>query len=66
MIVCSDHSQSLVEDEIDLFRAFEDIPVLPASGVRERKDGATPGSRCAPAPARRRCTCWTATTARSS
>jgi hypothetical protein len=39
LIVCSDHSQSLVEDEIDLFRAFEDIPVLPASGVRERKDG---------------------------
>ncbi len=39
VIVCSDHSQSLVEDEIDLFRAFEDIPVLPASGVRERKDG---------------------------
>ena len=39
VIVCSDHSQSLVEDEIDLFRAFEDFPVLPASGVRERKDG---------------------------
>ena len=39
VIVCSDHSQSLVEDEIDLFRAFEDYAVLPASGVRERKNG---------------------------
>jgi hypothetical protein len=39
VIVCSDHSQSLVEDEIDLFRAFEAFAVLPASGVRERKGG---------------------------
>jgi hypothetical protein len=39
VIVCSDHSQSLVEDEIDLFRAFEDFSVLPASGVRERRNG---------------------------
>jgi hypothetical protein len=39
VIVCSDHSQSLVEDEIDLFRAFDDLAVLPASGVREGRDG---------------------------
>ena len=37
VIVCSDHSQSLVEDEIDLFRAFDGFDVLPASGVRERR-----------------------------
>ena len=37
VIVCSDHSQSQVEDEIDLFRAFEDLGVLPPSGVRETK-----------------------------
>ena len=34
VIVCSDHSQSLVEDEIDLFAAFDADSVLPASGVR--------------------------------
>ena len=39
VIVCSDHSQSLVEDEIDLFRAFDDLAVLPASGVREGRNG---------------------------
>jgi hypothetical protein len=39
VIVCSDHSQSLVEDEIDLFRAFDDLAVLPASGVRESRNG---------------------------
>ena len=52
MIVCSDHSQSLVEDEIDLFRAFEGFGVLPPSGVRETKDGTAeiavcPNSRAA-------------------
>ena len=39
VIVCSDHSQSEVEDEIDLFRAFDGFGVLPASGVRETKAG---------------------------
>jgi hypothetical protein len=39
MIVCSDHSQSQVEDEIDLFRAFDGFGVLPPSGVRESKAG---------------------------
>ena len=41
VIVCSDHSQSRVEKEIDLFRAFADFRVLPAAprarrGVRDR------------------------------
>ena len=31
VIVCSDHSQSRVEDEIDLFRAFDGFEVLPAA-----------------------------------
>ena len=39
VIVCSDHSQSEVEDEIDLFRAFDGFGVLPPSGVRETKTG---------------------------
>jgi hypothetical protein len=39
VIVCSDHSQSQVEDEVDLFRAFDGFGVLPPSGVRESKDG---------------------------
>ncbi len=39
VIVCSDHSQSAVDDEIDLFRAFDGFGVLPASGVRELKAG---------------------------
>jgi len=39
VIVCSDHSQSQVEDEIDLFRAFDGFSVLPPSGVRTGKDG---------------------------
>src|SRR3954462_10701171 len=34
VIVCSDHSQSQVEDEIDLFEAFEGFSVLPAGGAR--------------------------------
>ena len=52
VIVCSDHSQSLVEDEIDLFKAFDGFGVLPASRAREPKtDGASialcPSSRAA-------------------
>jgi hypothetical protein len=39
VIVCSDHSQSEVDDEIDLFRAFDGFAVLPPSGVREAKTG---------------------------
>jgi Type I phosphodiesterase / nucleotide pyrophosphatase len=39
VIVCSDHSQSEIEDEIDLFKAFDGFGVLPASGVRETKNG---------------------------
>ena len=34
VIVCSDHSQSRVEKEIDLFRAFADFRVLPAARAR--------------------------------
>ena len=49
VIVCSDHSQSRVDDEIDLFRAFDDFKVLPAA--RARGDGAEialcPNSRAA-------------------
>jgi Type I phosphodiesterase / nucleotide pyrophosphatase len=37
MIVCSDHSQSQVEQEIDLFRAFDGFGVLPASRVLQRE-----------------------------
>jgi hypothetical protein len=52
VIVCSDHSQSQVEDEIDLFRAFVGFEVLPPSGVRETKTGTAriavcPSSRAA-------------------
>jgi len=52
VIVCSDHSQSEVEDEIDLFRAFDGFGVLPPSGVRETKAGTAeiavcPSSRAA-------------------
>jgi hypothetical protein len=36
VIVCSDHSQSQVEREIDLFRAFDGFAVQPASKVRAR------------------------------
>jgi hypothetical protein len=39
VIVCSDHSQSEVIDEVDLFRAFDGFGVLPPSGVRETKTG---------------------------
>ena len=52
VIVCSDHSQSEVLDEIDLFRAFDGFGVLPASGVRETRNGSAeiavcPSSRAA-------------------
>jgi predicted AlkP superfamily pyrophosphatase or phosphodiesterase len=52
VIVCSDHSQSEVQDEIDLFRAFDGFGVLPASGVRDTKNGSAeiavcPSSRAA-------------------
>jgi type I phosphodiesterase/nucleotide pyrophosphatase len=49
MIVCSDHSQSRVDDEIDLFKAFDGFEVLPAG--RARGDAAEvavcPNSRAA-------------------
>jgi len=36
VIVCSDHSQSQVEQEIDLFRAFDGFAVQPASRSKAR------------------------------
>ena len=44
VIVCSDHSQSPVEDEIDLFRAFDGFGVLPAGRAprRGRRDRGLP------------------------
>src|SRR3954449_9905319 len=52
MIVCSDHSQSAVEEGIDLFAAVERFGVLPANGRREGKAvdprvAACPNSRAA-------------------
>jgi hypothetical protein len=48
VIVVSDHSQSQVEEEIDLFTAFEDWRVLPASGRDEEAEIAVcPSSRSA-------------------
>jgi hypothetical protein len=48
VIVCSDHSQSQVEDEIDLFRAFERFDVLPPSAKGEGAEIAIcPSSRAA-------------------
>jgi hypothetical protein len=49
MIVCSDHSQSLVESEIDLFRAFDGFGVLPAARVPGDEDeiAVCPNSRAA-------------------
>lgn len=46
VIVCSDHSQSQVEDEIDLFRAFDGFDVLPPSGVRESPNGSASIALC--------------------
>jgi hypothetical protein len=37
MIVCSDHSQSQVEAEIDLFRAFDGFALEPPAPVRARR-----------------------------
>ena len=65
VIVCSDHSQSLVEDEIDLFRAFDGFDVLSAER-RPASAGGTPRSRSARARARRRSTCSTATRRRDA
>jgi hypothetical protein len=49
VIVCSDHSQSRVEAEIDLFGAFDELGVLPAA--RARAEGSQvavcPNSRAA-------------------
>jgi type I phosphodiesterase/nucleotide pyrophosphatase len=49
VIVCSDHSQSRVEAEIDLFGAFDELGVLPAARARaERaKVAVCPNSRAA-------------------
>ncbi len=49
VIVCSDHSQSKVEAEIDLFTAFDGFEVLPADGSRpdEREIALCPASRSA-------------------
>ena len=46
VVVCSDHSQSEIDDEIDLFRAFEAFEVLPPSGVRESKTGTADIALC--------------------
>ena len=63
VIVCSDHSQSQVEEEIDLFRAFDGF----ARAARRARARAarSPRSRSAPPRARRRSTCSTATGAAS-
>jgi hypothetical protein len=49
VIVCSDHSQSRVEKEIDLFRAFDGFGVLPAARVRsdDAEVAVCPNSRAA-------------------
>jgi hypothetical protein len=49
VIVCSDHSQSRVEAEIDLFGAFDELGVLPASraGAEGSKVAVCPNSRAA-------------------
>jgi hypothetical protein len=49
VIVCSDHSQSQVEEEIDLFRALDEFGVLPASRARSEESGVAvcPNSRAA-------------------
>jgi hypothetical protein len=39
VIVCSDHSQSQVEEEIDLFAALADFAVLPAGGAVRDPEG---------------------------
>jgi hypothetical protein len=50
VIVCSDHSQSQVEEEIDLFRAFDGFSVLPAARTARADDheiAVCPNSRAA-------------------
>jgi hypothetical protein len=49
VIVCSDHSQSRVEHEIDLFRAFDGFGVLPAARARDESTriAVCPNSRAA-------------------
>src|SRR3954453_10938735 len=49
MVVCSDHSQSLVESEIDLFRAFDGFGVLAAARTSGDDDeiAVCPNSRAA-------------------
>jgi Type I phosphodiesterase / nucleotide pyrophosphatase len=49
VIVCSDHSQSRVASEIDLFHAFDGFDVLPASGTGEARAeiAVCPNSRAA-------------------
>ncbi len=42
MIVCSDHSQSQVEAEIDLFKAFDGFGLEPPMPTRVRRDGEPP------------------------
>ena len=61
VIVCSDHSQSKVEGEIDLFKAFDGF----GAARRAALAGRTTRSRSARTPAPRRSTCSTATSARS-
>ena len=59
VIVCSDHSQSQVEAEIDLFRAFDGFA---RAAARRRAHAPTSArSRCARRRGRRRSTCSTAT-----
>jgi hypothetical protein len=48
VVVCSDHSQSLVEDEIDMFGAFAAFAVLPPSGrAADAEIALCPASRAA-------------------
>jgi hypothetical protein len=49
VIVCSDHSQSRVDKEIDLFRAFDGFGVLPAARARgeDAEIAVCPNSRAA-------------------
>ena len=42
MIVCSDHSQSQVEREIDVFKAFDGFGLEPPAPSRVRRDGEPP------------------------
>ena len=42
MIVCSDHSQSQVEREIDVFKAFDGFGLEPPMPTRVRRDGDPP------------------------